>query len=82
MKTQTQKSKPNDLDRHIGKRIRQLRAEREVPQEQLASDLGITSQQIQKYEKGANRISASNLYYLANALNIPLRYFYTGFEKS
>ncbi len=53
---------PNPVDIHVGKRIRARRKEVRVSQERLAEQLGLTFQQVQKYEKGANRVSASKLY--------------------
>jgi transcriptional regulator with XRE-family HTH domain len=66
------------VDRHVGLRIRLRRKELGVSQEKLAVALGITFQQVQKYERGANRISASKLWETARALSVPIAYFYEG----
>jgi transcriptional regulator with XRE-family HTH domain len=69
---------PNPVDIHVGKRIRARRKEVRVSQERLAEQLGLTFQQVQKYEKGANRVSASKLYEIARALQASIEYFYRG----
>ncbi len=69
---------PHPVDRHVGVRIRMRRKEIGVSQERLAESLGITFQQVQKYERGANRVSASKLWEIAIALRTPVAYFYDG----
>jgi transcriptional regulator with XRE-family HTH domain len=69
---------PHPVDRHVGLRIRMRRKEIGVSQERLAEALGITFQQVQKYERGANRVSASKLWEIATALRTPVGYFYEG----
>jgi len=69
---------PHPVDRHVGLRIRMRRKEMGVSQERLAEALGITFQQVQKYERGANRVSASKLWEIALALKTPVGYFYDG----
>jgi transcriptional regulator with XRE-family HTH domain len=69
---------PNPVDVHVGKRIRDRRKEVKLSQEKLAEHLGLTFQQVQKYEKGANRVSASKLYEIASALNASVEYFFRG----
>lgn len=69
---------PHPVDRHVGLRIRMRRKEMGVSQERLADALGITFQQVQKYERGANRVSASKLWEIAAALKTPVAYFYDG----
>ncbi|MFZ5721651.1 MAG: helix-turn-helix domain-containing protein [Pseudomonadota bacterium] len=69
---------PHPVDRHVGVRIRMRRKEMGVSQERLAEALGITFQQVQKYERGANRVSASKLWEIAAALKTPVAYFYDG----
>ena len=69
---------PHPVDRHVGLRIRMRRKEIGVSQERLAEALGITFQQVQKYERGANRVSASKLWEIAHALRTPVSYFYEG----
>jgi transcriptional regulator with XRE-family HTH domain len=68
------------VDAHVGERIRARRTELGLTQEELGSGLGISYQQIQKYETGANRISAGRLYEIANALDIGIAYFFESFE--
>ena len=69
---------PHPVDRHVGLRIRMRRKEMGVSQERLAESLGITFQQVQKSERGANRVSASKLWEIAGALKTPVVYFYDG----
>jgi transcriptional regulator with XRE-family HTH domain len=64
------------IDRHVGNRIRLRRLQLEMSQETLADAIGITFQQVQKYEKGTNRVSVGRLYQIATALEVPLSYFY------
>lgn len=66
---------PASLDRRIGERIRLRRTELGLTQEQLASALGISYQQVQKYENGVNRISASRLAEIAQKLEVPIGWF-------
>lgn len=72
----------NEIDFHVGKRIRRRRRLLGLTQQQLAESVGIRFQQIQKYESGANRVSASRLYEIAEALDAPVQYFYEGLESS
>ena len=67
---------PNFVDVHVGSRIRMRRQLIGMSQEKLGELLGITFQQVQKYEKGANRISASRLYYTAKILGVPVQFFF------
>ena len=69
---------PNPVDFHVGARIRMRRKILGVSQERLADDLGLTFQQVQKYERGANRVSASKLYEIARSLQAPISYFFDG----
>ena len=69
-----------DLDAQIGSRIREARQAQDMAQQVLANGLGITSQQVQKYENGTNRVSASRLYDIANVLGMPITFFYEGAE--
>jgi transcriptional regulator with XRE-family HTH domain len=73
---------PHPVDRHVGLRIRMRRKEMGVSQERLAEALGITFQQVQKYERGANRVSASKLWEIATALRTPVAYFYEGLGET
>ncbi|HEY3797252.1 MAG TPA: helix-turn-helix domain-containing protein [Caulobacteraceae bacterium] len=69
---------PNPVDLHVGARIRMRRRMQGVSQEKLADALGLTFQQVQKYERGANRVSASKLYEIAATLRAPISYFFDG----
>ena len=71
-------SSPNPVDRHVGLRIRMRRKELGVSQERLAESIGLTFQQVQKYERAANRVSASKLWEMARALKTSIGYFYEG----
>ena len=68
--------RPNPIDVHVGSRVRLQRMLRGISQERLGEQLGLTFQQIQKYEKGVNRIGASRLFDLANVLGVPIQFFY------
>jgi transcriptional regulator with XRE-family HTH domain len=70
------KRDPNFVDRHVGNRVRMRRLLVGMSQEKLGELLGITFQQIQKYEKGSNRVSASRLYQISRVLGVPVQYFY------
>ena len=70
-----------DIDLHLGKRLRRRRRLLGMTQQQLAMQVGIRFQQIQKYECGANRISASRLWQLSEALETPVSYFYDGLSE-
>ena len=69
------------IDLHVGKRLRQRRRLLGYTQQKLADAVSIRFQQIQKYESGANRISASRLWALAKALDVPVAYFFDGAEE-
>jgi transcriptional regulator with XRE-family HTH domain len=69
---------PNPIDRHVGARVRMRRMLIGMSQEKLGEALGLTFQQVQKYEKGTNRISASRLQQISETLNIPLSFFFKG----
>jgi transcriptional regulator with XRE-family HTH domain len=71
----------NAIDLHVGKRLRRRRRLLGLTQQQLAESIGIRFQQIQKYECGANRVTASRLYELAVALNVPVNYFFEGLQQ-
>lgn len=72
------KKKPNPIDIHVGGRIRLRRNMLGMSQEKLGESLGITFQQIQKYEKGTNRVGASRLQAIASILNAPVSFFFEG----
>ncbi len=67
---------PNPVDVHVGARLRQHRTLLGMTQTDLGDALGLTFQQVQKYERGANRISASRLFDLSRVLDVPLEYFF------
>ncbi len=69
----------NMIDKHVGGRIRERRQAMRVSQEKLADALGVTFQQVQKYESGANRVSASRLYNIAKILSVPTSFFFAGY---
>ena len=69
-----------NADKLVGERIRQYRGERGYTQETLAQALGISYQQVQKYETGGNRISAGKLYEFAKTMNVPIEAFFEGTE--
>lgn len=70
------KKKPNPIDIHVGSRIRLRRTMLGMSQEKLGDSLGITFQQIQKYEKGTNRVGASRLQNISAILNVPVSFFF------
>jgi len=72
------KKKPNPIDIHVGSRVRLRRMMTNMSQEKLGEHLGITFQQIQKYEKGTNRIGASRLQSISNVLQVPVSFFFDG----
>ncbi|UOA31188.1 hypothetical protein DSM110093_00951 [Sulfitobacter sp. DSM 110093] len=69
------------VDVHVGKRIRQRRWLTGMTQQRLAELVGIKFQQIQKYETGANRVSASRLWDIADALDVPVPFFFEGLKE-
>lgn len=75
-----QKITPNyqDIDMHVGRKIRQLRIELGLTQQQLAGMIGVTFQQAHKYERGLNRISAGRLFEIARVLGVEMSYFFEG----
>ncbi len=78
MAGQTVERGPHQVDSHVGERIRRRRRALGMSQEDLAGSVGLTFQQIQKYERGANRVSASKLYQLAQTLQAPVAFFFEG----
>ncbi|KAB0540766.1 transcriptional regulator with XRE-family HTH domain [Pseudochrobactrum saccharolyticum] len=70
------KKKPNPIDVHVGSRIRLRRNMLGLSQEKLGENLGITFQQIQKYEKGTNRVGASRLQAISSILSVPVAFFF------
>ncbi len=73
---------PDPVDIHVGGRIRLRRTLLGFSQEKLANALGITFQQVQKYENGTNRVGASRLFHIAKVLKVPVSFFYEGLEQS
>lgn len=76
MKKPNAGKEPNPIDKHVGERIRVKRRAMKLSQERLADALGLTFQQVQKYERGTNRVSASKLYEIARFLSSPISYFF------
>ncbi len=72
---------PHPVDIHVGERVRLRRMMVGMSQDKLADALGLTFQQVQKYEKGANRVGASRLFQIANILNVPVQFFYDDFTQ-
>ena len=72
------KKAPNPIDKHVGSRVRMRRMMLAMSQEKLGGALGVTFQQVQKYEKGANRIGASRLQHIAHILQVPVAFFFEG----
>jgi transcriptional regulator with XRE-family HTH domain len=72
------KKTPNPIDRHVGSRVRMRRMMVSMSQEKLGERLGITFQQVQKYEKGTNRIGASRLQQISSILAVPVSFFFEG----
>ncbi len=73
---------PHPVDQFVGNKLRKLRHQKKISQEDLAVAVGRTFQQIQKYEKGYNRISASVLWRLAQYLTVPISYFFDGYDTN
>ena len=69
---------PNPIDRHVGSRVRMRRVMLGMSQEKLGGALGLTFQQVQKYEKGTNRIGASRLQQISRTLDVPPAFFFEG----
>src|SRR5665647_2771403 len=78
LKTVVVKKVPNPTDKHVGSRVRMRRVTFGKSQSWLADAVGLTFQQIQKYEKGANRIGSSRLQQFANLLDVPVSFFFEG----
>jgi len=73
---------PNPIDIHVGSRIRQRRIMKGMSQTNLGDALGLTFQQVQKYERGTNRVGASRLWDLSHVLDVPIMYFYEDMDAS
>lgn len=76
--TELVKKLPNPIDRHVGSRVRMRRVMLGMSQEKLGDALGLTFQQVQKYEKGTNRIGASRLQQISRTLDVPPAFFFEG----
>src|SRR5215471_13435087 len=72
------KKAPNPIDKHVGSRVRMRRMMLAMSQEKLGAALGLTFQQVQKYEKGTNRIGASRLQQISQILQVPVEFFFEG----
>jgi transcriptional regulator with XRE-family HTH domain len=72
------KKAPNPIDKHVGARVRMRRMMLSMSQEKLGNSLGLTFQQVQKYEKGTNRIGASRLQQISHILQVPVAFFFEG----
>src|SRR6267143_2032754 len=77
-KVMVAKKAPNPIDRHVGSRVRMRRMMLSMSQEKLGDALGLTFQQVQKYEKGTNRIGASRLQQISHILQVPVSFFFEG----
>src|SRR6202140_5760730 len=75
------KKRPNPTDTHVGNRVRMRRLMLDMSQTKLGDALGLTFQQVQKYEKGTNRIGAGRLQRIADILGIPVADFFTSYKK-
>ncbi|MGE4278642.1 MAG: helix-turn-helix domain-containing protein [Magnetospirillum sp.] len=75
-RARTESGEPDPVDTHVGGRLRLRRTLMGLSQTELARSVGLTFQQVQKYESGANRISASRLYHIAEALDVPVSFFF------
>lgn len=74
-------SSPHPVDVHVGRRLRLKRTILGLSQEAVGKEIGVTFQQIQKYERGINRMGASRLYDFAKALGVPVSYFFDGYGE-
>ena len=72
---------PDPVDVHVGERLRARRSLLGMTQERLAEAVSLTFQQIQKYERGTNRVSASRLWEFSKVLKVPISYFYEGYSE-
>jgi transcriptional regulator with XRE-family HTH domain len=73
---------PNPVDKHVGSRVRMRRIMLGMSQEKLGEALGLTFQQIQKYEKGTNRVGASRIQQIAHVLNVPVSFLFEGLPST
>ena len=75
-------ARPNPIDVHVGSRVRLRRTLLGMSQEKLGEALGLTFQQVQKYERGANRIGSGRLYHLSKVLDVPVSFFFDDLPES
>jgi transcriptional regulator with XRE-family HTH domain len=75
-------NRAGDVDRHVGRRIRERRVMLGLSQQQMAEMIGVTYQQAHKYERGINRISAGRLYEIAQVLAVPVSFFFEGLDET
>ena len=73
---------PNPVDIHVGTRVRLRRQVMKMSQEKLGDQLGVTFQQVQKYERGANRVGASRLWRMSQVLDVPVSFFFEGLNQA
>src|SRR5262249_23232949 len=76
------KMAPNPIDQHVGRRVRMRRKMLAMSQEELGAALGLSFQQVQKYEKGTNRIGASRLQQMSHILQVPVEFFFEGAQNA
>lgn len=76
------KSKANHIDVYVGQRVRALRLETDMVQQELSKKIGVSYQQLQKYEHGRNRIAASVLYKIAGVFDVNVDYFFPNYKES
>jgi transcriptional regulator with XRE-family HTH domain len=79
--TRRSTGRTQDIDRHVGARIRERRIMLGLTQQQLADLIGVTYQQAHKYERGINRVSAGRLFEVAQVLGVPVSYFFDGLDQ-
>lgn len=82
MPKRKRKEAPDPIDRFVGNRIRERRVGLRISQTKLGESIGVTFQQIQKYENGANRIGASNLFKIAKGLGVEVGFFFEGIDEA
>lgn len=75
-------TKIDEIDRHVGQRVRMRRIQLDMSQSSVAEKMNVSFQSVQKFETAANRISAARLYKLSRILRVPISYFYEGYEES
>jgi transcriptional regulator with XRE-family HTH domain len=79
--TRRSTSRTQDVDRHVGARVRERRIMLGLTQQQLADLIGVTYQQAHKYERAINRVSAGRLFEIAHVLSVPVSYFFDGLKQ-